>query len=560
MRKMLPTVLAVALALVLFVPGNAPGAELATIHLQCPSDDASASVPPTFAWTTDGGTNNNFVVDITIPGLVALWTTPILGEPSWTPSQTLWNLIPAGSQITWRVRGADLNVTPLDVITSDEQWVCAKSASSTVNTSGGDGGPDGGGGGDADYIDIEFYYGSEGPLEVLTSGQADASFTPTAVTGYLGDNPLYMNLDGTIWVVTTSPAAGIPYLLANNYSLYISDGDDATGDEDPVTGISVAEGVTLTLGLNSLTATEARLDLDNDIVNRGTITTQDASPTARGDLELNIASYIASSKIYTAGVASGQEGGRVEIDCDYSISNAGVINTSGAPNQDGNAGDGGNIDLDAEFWLENTATLISDGGTASGASGYGGDAGYIDVESDYGHCWNSGALLARGGDGIDGGGNGDWLYLYVGDIGDTLNSGALDSSGGDATAGHAGNAGSIDFYAYGGSTQAVSTFMPMAAQSSTTPTLPLSGDQPPIRTTTAALVTTFTRTPTTVICMSIPRRETSCSRATWIPVAATPSPRRAPQAREVMAATLMSSWMPTITRLASALHCSDTAT
>jgi len=35
---------------------------------------------------------------------------------------TLWNLIPSGSQIFWRVRGADLAVTPLKVINSAEIW------------------------------------------------------------------------------------------------------------------------------------------------------------------------------------------------------------------------------------------------------------------------------------------------------------------------------------------------------------------------------------------------------------------------------------------------------
>jgi hypothetical protein len=37
------------------------------------------------------------------------------------PSQ-LWNYIPPGSYVYWRVRGADLAVTPLTVITGDDVW------------------------------------------------------------------------------------------------------------------------------------------------------------------------------------------------------------------------------------------------------------------------------------------------------------------------------------------------------------------------------------------------------------------------------------------------------
>jgi hypothetical protein len=34
----------------------------------------------------------------------------------------VWNMIPSGTQVYWRIRGADLDVSPLTIITSDEAW------------------------------------------------------------------------------------------------------------------------------------------------------------------------------------------------------------------------------------------------------------------------------------------------------------------------------------------------------------------------------------------------------------------------------------------------------
>ncbi|TET85447.1 MAG: hypothetical protein E3J46_09640, partial [Desulfobacteraceae bacterium] len=98
----------------------------------------------------------------------------------------------------------------------------------TINTSGADGGPDGGFGGNGGYVDIEMPYGSLGSIQVMASGAADASFTPTASTPNLGDNPLAITADTTITVEATGPAVvGTPYLVLTDSNLYISDGDAA---------------------------------------------------------------------------------------------------------------------------------------------------------------------------------------------------------------------------------------------------------------------------------------------------------------------------------------------
>jgi len=141
----------------------------------------------------------------------------------------------------------------------------------TINTSGADGGPDGGLGGDGGYVDIYMNYGSMGPLQVMASGAADASFTATASIANLGNNPLTVTADTTITVEAAEPAAGIPYLVLNSPILRISDGDGNLLIGPAVTGVSVAAGTTLTLALNY--TTYAQVTLSNDIDNDGTITT-----------------------------------------------------------------------------------------------------------------------------------------------------------------------------------------------------------------------------------------------------------------------------------------------
>jgi hypothetical protein len=317
----------------------------------------------------------------------------------------------------------------------------------TINTSGADGGPEGGSGGNGGYVEIEMYYGSMGPLQVLASGVADASFTPTASTPNLGDNPLSITLDTTITVVAVEPAAaGTPYLLMNNSNVYISDGDPAP--DIPVTGISVAEGATLTLELNY--TTYAWVSLSNDIDNHGTITTDD-NGALRGDLRLDLASYHGNSTIDTSGTLDGQSGGYVQIYPSYSFFNNGTIDTSGADSTGGAAGDGGYVQIYASYGIENTGNITTDGGAGSGAGATGGSAGYLDWQADL-SLYNSGNLSCRGGDGVDGGGDGNWIYLLASNNypGNLYNSGYLDTSGGDATAGDGGFGSSVEMYAYGG--------------------------------------------------------------------------------------------------------------
>lgn len=237
---------------------------------------------------------------------------------------------------------------------------------STIKAMGGLGGNDGGIGGDGDYFNISTY--GPGDIELLRSGSAStAGYTtsPIVPTTYLGDAPLEVMTDLTIDVVAVEPAAGTYYMIDDDFRIYLSDGDTILGnidsDETVVTGISVASGATLTLGLNSSGNTGARIDLLNDIHNKGTVTTTDASATARGNLSLYPASFVNQGSIALAGTLDGQSGGYFDLWSDYSTYNHGAIDTSGADSTTGTAGEAGTVDLGASINVQNTAMITAEG-------------------------------------------------------------------------------------------------------------------------------------------------------------------------------------------------------
>jgi hypothetical protein len=101
---------------------------LTDISCLSPANASFLSSPPVFMWTADGGANNRFAVDLSYDWTFSrYWSTyenmrqPLAAE-SWTMPQPLWNYIPSGSFVYWRVRGADLNISPLSVVTSEEVW------------------------------------------------------------------------------------------------------------------------------------------------------------------------------------------------------------------------------------------------------------------------------------------------------------------------------------------------------------------------------------------------------------------------------------------------------
>ncbi|NQU08636.1 MAG: S8 family serine peptidase, partial [Candidatus Abyssubacteria bacterium] len=95
---------------------------LTEIHLQDPNNGALLPSAPTFDWTADAGANNAFVIDVALFPSGPIHTLGLFYVTSWTIPNSTWDLIPHGSIMYWRVRGADLAQEPLTIITSDEIW------------------------------------------------------------------------------------------------------------------------------------------------------------------------------------------------------------------------------------------------------------------------------------------------------------------------------------------------------------------------------------------------------------------------------------------------------
>lgn len=314
-------------------------------------------------------------------------------------------------------------------------------------------------GGDGGYVDM-YKYGGFSELGIFSSGAADASFTARSVTANLGSNALNVAADTTVDVLAAEPAAGTAYFVEGDTSgdLYISDGDGILGndvadtDELPVSGISIDAGITLTLTTNNTgvaaTSTAVDLSLDNDLDNNGTITTtDDVVGGDRGDLDIDLSSYMGDGNVDTSGTTDGQSGGDLDLVARGIILNNGGINTSGADSTTAAGGDGGYIDMYSDHHLQNTADMDSHGGSTTAAFD-GGDGGYIYLYADEGTLWNSGDMSSIGGNG-DNGGDGGSIDLYTYYYSDILNSGNGTASGGAGSVGTGGDGGSFDFYANG---------------------------------------------------------------------------------------------------------------
>lgn len=90
---------------------------------ESPEDSAFPVPPPAFTWTAFGGQFNLFVVDFAFSASGPIvYTTPIMHSTSWQMPLQLWNVIPPGRNIYWRVRGVDLAHRPLEIIQSDDLW------------------------------------------------------------------------------------------------------------------------------------------------------------------------------------------------------------------------------------------------------------------------------------------------------------------------------------------------------------------------------------------------------------------------------------------------------
>lgn len=321
-------------------------------------------------------------------------------------------------------------------------------------TTGGESGAAGGTGGNG--ANFEFYLNSsDGNIELAKSGTVDKSFTIDLPTPALGAEILEVTSDMTVVTVaigaTTDPSAGTPYIIENDDTIYISDGDDATGDEAAVTGISVSTNKTLTFELNASGGSAVDFVVANDIENKGTIETVQVDNTQMGSFtEILCDNYYGhyGSKVNTNGVKEGQHGGDFNIRPNSDFLNKGTINIFGADSDTGNGGNSGGI-----YVIPAGAGTIANSGNWNGyggesTNGNGGNSYWFDFESGGAGVamYNSGTLDFRGGNGSVNGGTGcpDTCYMtnYDGDE-PLINSGKIYLQGGDSGTGTPGIGGEL---------------------------------------------------------------------------------------------------------------------
>jgi len=104
---------------------------LTQIELLSPGPQPPLMAPPKFYWAAMGGTNNGFAVDAAFLPTGPIWSTfnnlhIVIEDTSWQMPTLLWNAIPPGSVVYWRVRGVDRDQAPITVTTSDEVWSFSK--------------------------------------------------------------------------------------------------------------------------------------------------------------------------------------------------------------------------------------------------------------------------------------------------------------------------------------------------------------------------------------------------------------------------------------------------
>jgi hypothetical protein len=100
---------------------------LETITLLAPANNAVLPAAPTFSWIVDGGSRNAFSVEFAVSPGGRIWSTfedlhLVITENFWTMPAAIWNRIPSGIWIYWRVQGTDRDQTAHVIIPSEEVW------------------------------------------------------------------------------------------------------------------------------------------------------------------------------------------------------------------------------------------------------------------------------------------------------------------------------------------------------------------------------------------------------------------------------------------------------
>jgi hypothetical protein len=100
---------------------------LTHISLMRPTNGSVRYTTPWFGWTSGAGTDTVFSVDVSLNFLGPYYSTwehlgiP-LEEENWIMPPNIWNKIPSGSYVFWRVRGMDRDAQPPTIVYSNEVW------------------------------------------------------------------------------------------------------------------------------------------------------------------------------------------------------------------------------------------------------------------------------------------------------------------------------------------------------------------------------------------------------------------------------------------------------
>jgi hypothetical protein len=331
---------------------------------------------------------------------------------------------------------------------------------SVIDAGGGDAGPTGQGGrGSGFRLAIEEASARDLGIEILRRGGVDASFeVPPRPAPDFGTNPLVVTNEVFVGSLTEfEPTPGSVYMLKGQDSLLVSDGNGTAGDEPPVTGVHVEPGGVLVFPHNEIhgdSRSRVEVTLSHDIVNDGEITTLELANFDRGDLVLSTTGgrYMGRGDVVNHGVRPGQSGGDVWVLVEGDSINEGSWLTYGAESANGGRIIFGASPLDEnpDCVLFNTGRFDASGGDAAagGVADFGGSANEIDLNAGVG-VFNSGDMVAVGGDGIQSGGNGGWI-LFVSARGDIRNAGNLIADAGQGEAQVGGDGGTVFLVARGG--------------------------------------------------------------------------------------------------------------
>jgi hypothetical protein len=298
------------------------------------------------------------------------------------------------------------------------------------------------------------YVESYGSVKVLKSGTVDASFPDPAFTPHFGSNPFTVSTDTTV-LLDEDLNDGNLYAISGDPNLYLGNGNDDTGDDPAVTGLTVNAGVTLVLVDQGYSGGYATLNLTNDLVIYGTVK-PDFTGTSSLYIEANVIDVESGGMITVSGTDTNPDAGEIylgyrdDIGITKQIINRGTIEAKGLGS--GNGGYGGNLYFEPQDLFVNYGTLDTSGGNSATS---GGNAGWIQSYVDYGNFYSSGTVRMNGGDGDDGNGgdssNDAWIetayYDITSDNGDIIISGTWEANGGNGTNGNGGSGGYWGFEA-----------------------------------------------------------------------------------------------------------------